>query len=757
MDRHRGDRDGNRHYSRTSSRSSSDRYHSNSRGGFSDGHSNNRSFNSSHQHNQPFGGGSGFRPMGGGGGGYGGAHSGPMSGQKRSSSGGFVSSGRGYSPDKTSTSGFAKLFIGSVPRTAIEEDIRPLFEDHGNVIEVALIKDKRTGQQQGCCFIKYATSEEADQAIRVLHNQVTLPGGTGPIQVRYADGERERLGKFQSASDFKLFVGSLNRQATEKEIEDIFSPYGHVEDVYIMRDEMKQCRGCAFVKFSHRDMATAAINALDGTYTMRGCDQPLTVRFADPKRPKAAESRFGPAYGGPGFGPQSQPPLGIRPTSDGADSMRMPPNAWQPMSPQTGVPSPQLGPHAFGNHLAARGGVGQMPSSTISSMGTPAGPTNGSLPGITATTSSSQQIQPFSQQISPLQKPLQSPQHLPSSQQLHPRQISPSFSQPHMSQAPIQQLSQMPLPHSIGQSSFGGQAIPYGLTGQPPISQPLVQQTGQQQTPMTGPQQQFHLPNNIVPSNQQPQLLQPIQQLSSQVRLPQQAQALQSSFQSRPPPQQPQQQQSYTQLQQQLHSMQQQQPTSQNLSQQLNPQATNKQQPAWTGILPQAAASTPPTSTAVVAPSTVCSTSVAAPVSTPGVGPLTCNWTEHTSPGGYKYYFNSVTNESRWEKPEELTLFEQQKLLQQQQQQQQQQKQQQKVLVPQLQSQPQAQTNAQVQHTQPISQVQQLQLQTQIRQQQQQYQASGVSGHQNIQGLQTAQEWTWNGKPAGATAHSFSL
>ena len=28
----------------------------------------------------------------------------------------------------------------------------------------------------GCCFIKYATSEEADQAIRALHNQHTLPG-----------------------------------------------------------------------------------------------------------------------------------------------------------------------------------------------------------------------------------------------------------------------------------------------------------------------------------------------------------------------------------------------------------------------------------------------------------------------------------------------------------------------------------------------------------------------------------------------------
>lgn len=78
--------------------------------------------------------------------------------------------------------------------------------------------------------------------------------------------------------------------------------------------------GCGFVKLSNRDMAVAAINALNGNYVMRvkhftcfnvlllgvlflplinffftlikGCDQPLIVRFADPKKPRIGESRF---------------------------------------------------------------------------------------------------------------------------------------------------------------------------------------------------------------------------------------------------------------------------------------------------------------------------------------------------------------------------------------------------------------------------------------------------------------------------------
>jgi RNA recognition motif-containing protein len=54
------------------------------------------------------------------------------------------------------------------------------------------------------------------------------------------------------AVEHKLFVGSLNKQALEKEIEEIFSPYGRVDDVYIMRDEQKQSRGlylCPFLAF----------------------------------------------------------------------------------------------------------------------------------------------------------------------------------------------------------------------------------------------------------------------------------------------------------------------------------------------------------------------------------------------------------------------------------------------------------------------------------------------------------------------------
>ncbi|XP_043724669.1 flowering time control protein FCA-like isoform X2 [Telopea speciosissima] len=666
------------------------------RGGFSGGghpHHPHQSYNG--PPNYPPSGG-GFRSIGGGVGGFG---SMSHAGQKR----GFHSTGRGGSPDNTDAGGYAKLYVGAVPRTATEEDIRPLFEKYGNVIEVALIKDRRTGQQHGCCFIKYATSEEADRAIRALHNQYTLPGGIGPIQVKYADGERERLG----AAEYKLFVGSLNRQATEKEIEEIFSPYGCVEDIYIMRDEKKQSRGCGFVKFSHRDMAAAAMNGLNGIYVMRGCNQPLIVRFADPKRPRAGESRSGPTFGGTGFGPRSQGPLGVRPEPNHVEPMggNIPPDAWQPMSPRNLGPS-QNNPQGFGSPMVAMGRVMAMPSSTAGPLGTSGGPANDSLPGLSVRPPSTSQqsfnppvsqVQSVGQQVSSLQKPLQSPHHLPSS--LPPQQIPAHTSfQSIQPRGQVQQCTSGQLPQVQGNTSS---AAPQQM---PTVQTQAVSAAANQQFPSAP----------TVPQ----QMIQPQQQASTHLgqMLSQQTQVLYTNFQSSQP--------AFSQLQQPLHVMQ---PSSQNLTQQQASQAT-KQQPLWTGIMPQMAAGAPATASDAVVPSTT-SSSPLVPASTQAAALLTCNWTEHPSPEGYMYYYNSVTGESRWEKPEEFISFEQQQKL----------KQQHTSSLQKLHSHPQVQAHPQVLSVQ-VAQTPQMQHQTQLLHQQQLQQPSlsssalhGMTGQQSVQ------------------------
>ncbi|KAL6548187.1 hypothetical protein OROGR_008608 [Orobanche gracilis] len=487
--------------------------------------------------------------------------------------------------------------------------IRPLFDNHGRVLEVALIRDKRTGQQQAvfgafcvyvfliclssrsqailrCCFIKYASSEEADRAIKELHNQYTLPGGVGPIQVRYADGERERLG----ATEFKLFVGSLNKQATEKEIEEIFSPYGRVEDVYLMRDEMKQSRGCGFVKYCQRSMAQAAIDALSGTYTMRGCDQPLTVRFADPKRLRPGESRGVPSFGGPAGGLRYPAPV-IRPPLDHGEPLRGPitSNSWPPVSPQNLGPASHVGKPDSVNQFPARSG-----DMAVSS-----------TPNLNQCRHKSYGL---AQKFHFVQGPLQPSPNLPSSVQLQPS----SFSNPRNLQGRYMQPGQI-------QSQSTGQAPQQLQGGNGHFS---VRPTQIQHNSSSGSEQASDL------ANQQPPLAQQLQSQSHLAQmLSQQKQTLQATFQSS--------QQALNQLQQQVQQLQ---PSNQNVTAHQGLQAAKQQAVSSSSLSSQPAGNLAKTNPPIA----------------------TVNWTEHMSPDGYKYYYNSLTGESKWEKPEELTLYEQQ-------------------------------------------------------------------------------------------------
>jgi CUG-BP- and ETR3-like factor len=119
-----------------------------------------------------------------------------------------------------------KLFVGQLPKDVTNEYLKPMFEEYGNVLEVAVIRNKATGESRGnsraefavwrlisigCAFVTFSTREECEKAIAALHGSRTFPGVCiqkrflcfreayqeqmrNPMQVKYADGELEKLG-----------------------------------------------------------------------------------------------------------------------------------------------------------------------------------------------------------------------------------------------------------------------------------------------------------------------------------------------------------------------------------------------------------------------------------------------------------------------------------------------------------------------------------------------------------------------------------
>ena len=61
-----------------------------------------------------------------------------------------------------------KLYIGNLPFTATEDELRDLFERHGSVASVKVITDRETGRPRGFAFVEMSEQSAATDAIRAL-------------------------------------------------------------------------------------------------------------------------------------------------------------------------------------------------------------------------------------------------------------------------------------------------------------------------------------------------------------------------------------------------------------------------------------------------------------------------------------------------------------------------------------------------------------------------------------------------------------
>ena len=81
-----------------------------------------------------------------------------------------------------------KLFVGNLPFTATEDDLRTLFATHGTVESVAVITDRETGRPRGFGFVEMQ-SDGAAKAIAAL-NDTEFQGRTMTVSEARARTER---------------------------------------------------------------------------------------------------------------------------------------------------------------------------------------------------------------------------------------------------------------------------------------------------------------------------------------------------------------------------------------------------------------------------------------------------------------------------------------------------------------------------------------------------------------------------------------
>jgi len=116
---------------------------------------------------------------------------------------GALTTGQGITDDST------KLFVGMLPKTMGESEVRNLFAPFGELKEIHIIRGP-DGISKGCAFVKYIDYERAVVAIEQLHETIPL-GSSRSLVVKFADKQGKRKTKVVSSG-----AGDVNHRVLDE-------------------------------------------------------------------------------------------------------------------------------------------------------------------------------------------------------------------------------------------------------------------------------------------------------------------------------------------------------------------------------------------------------------------------------------------------------------------------------------------------------------------------------------------------------------
>lgn len=83
----------------------------------------------------------------------------------------------------------ANVYVKNIPKHYSDEKVREIFSEYGNIIQVKVLRDSRTGESKTVGFILYDKKHEAEKAVNEMNGK-TLPGGDSPLIVKLSGAEQ---------------------------------------------------------------------------------------------------------------------------------------------------------------------------------------------------------------------------------------------------------------------------------------------------------------------------------------------------------------------------------------------------------------------------------------------------------------------------------------------------------------------------------------------------------------------------------------
>ncbi|MEA3278783.1 MAG: RNA-binding protein [Pseudomonadota bacterium] len=86
-----------------------------------------------------------------------------------------------------------RIYVGNLPYSVTDEDLRDTFSEYGELASAEVVKDKFSGQSKGFGFVDMPNNSEADQAIKSL-NDTDMQGRKLTVNEARPRAERPQRG-----------------------------------------------------------------------------------------------------------------------------------------------------------------------------------------------------------------------------------------------------------------------------------------------------------------------------------------------------------------------------------------------------------------------------------------------------------------------------------------------------------------------------------------------------------------------------------
>ncbi|XP_021736206.1 multiple RNA-binding domain-containing protein 1-like [Chenopodium quinoa] len=162
------------------------------------------------------------------------------------------------------------LFVKSLNFKTADETLRKHFSENmkeGRVLSVKIKKHLKNGKNvsKGFGFVEFDSVETATNVCRDLQGTV-LDGHALILELCHAKKDEKVLKKSgNDQSSTKIIVRNVAFEATEKDLRQLFSPFGQIKTLRLPMRFGKH-RGFAFIKFVTKQEAQNALNALSSTH-----------------------------------------------------------------------------------------------------------------------------------------------------------------------------------------------------------------------------------------------------------------------------------------------------------------------------------------------------------------------------------------------------------------------------------------------------------------------------------------------------------